>query len=105
MNRKILSVIIISITISLLSIYDFFQKEKKEKLLEKGKQTFGVVISRNEMAVHGSPSINVRYQVKGINYSFKEYGGFPSVNPGDTLLIKYSLEDYSVAEVAGKYDK
>lgn len=99
MNRKIFSVLIISNTISLLSIYDFFQKEK---LLENGKQTFGVVISRNEIAVHGSPSINVRYQVKGRNYTFKEYGGFPTVNPGDAQLIKYSLEDYSVAEVAVK---
>lgn len=105
MDRKILSVVIIGITLSLLSIYDFFQEEKKERLLEKGKLTFGVVISRNERAVHGSPSINVRYQVKGRDYTFKEYGGFSSVNPGDTLLIKYSSEDYSVAEVVEKYNK
>lgn len=102
MDRKILSVVIIGITLSLLSIYDFFQEEKKERLLEKGKLTFGVVISRNERAVHGSPSINIRYKVKGVNYVFKEYGSFSSLNPGDTIRIKYALEDYSVATIIGK---
>lgn len=96
---------ILPIVLSILCIYNFWQEKNKEELLKNGSKTFGIFISRNERAVHGSPSINVRYKVNGTKYILKEYGGFPSLKVGDTVLVEYAVEDNSVARVVGKLKK
>lgn len=102
MNRKILSVFILATTVSVLCIYNFWQEKSKEELLKNSLKTVGVFISRNRVAVHGTPSINIEYKVKGIKYNLKEYGGFASLKIGDTVLIEYAISNHSIARVKYK---
>lgn len=47
--------------------------------------------------------VNYFYFIKGKKYTGSDNGNFNILKTGDTVLIKYSIENNSVSEVANKY--
>lgn len=81
----------------ILSLYHFLENYHRDEMLKDGKETFGVILSIDPPPVHGSPSAKISYTVKHKKYVFDEDGNFSFMELGDTVLIKYSLRDHSVA--------
>lgn len=103
MNRKNLVVILLIGFAVLLSLYNLILTKKKDEKLEIGNEVYGIIISIDSAPVHGSPSSKIEYKVENVKYILVEDGNFFSMDVGDTVLVKYSIEDHSVARVTDKY--
>lgn len=103
MNKRILTVLILSVILLIIGIYSFWNDHRTENLLIHNKKALGVFVSRNTTPVHGSPSINVKYKVGNVSYLLKERGSFSELKIGDTVLVEYAVKDNSVARVIDKY--
>lgn len=76
---------------------------KKEKLK---RSRLGIAIVREvhyNIGNGGSAYGRFVYSVNKKSYTLKEIGDFRTLDLGDTVSIKYSIEDLSVAEVFDKY--
>lgn len=97
----------LSITILILSvlIYRINQNYRESNLLKlKTKFTFAILIDiHSGGAVHGTASGSFIYKINNQSYNFSESGDFTMLHERDTVLIKYSTLDPSVATVIDKY--
>jgi hypothetical protein len=103
MNKKIKFSIIFLLFAVLLALYSFFSDLRKEKLLENSKNTFGIIKVIDKGSVRGTPFCKFEYKVEKEFFNSKEYGEFSNLSLNDTVLIKYSVDDPSVARVVDKY--
>lgn len=84
--------------------YRFYNSNYEDKRLKKTKNTTAILVSiRSGKGVRATPSGKYRYSVSGKEYKYDESRNFNSLKVGDTILIKYSVEDPSVARVVEKY--
>ena len=84
--------------------YVFIRDNYHDYLLDNGKtkSTTAILVRIKETAVKSPASGFFKYKVKNKNYIFNENRDFSSMKIGDTLLIKYSLKNPSVARVVDK---
>ena len=92
-----------SLIFSLLG-YVLIRNSYHDYLLDNGKtkSTTAILVRIKETAVKSPASGFFKYKVKNKNYIFNENRDFSSMKIGDTLLIKYSLKNPSVARVIDK---
>lgn len=92
-----------SLIFSLLG-YVLIRNNYHDYLLDNGKtkRTTAILVRIKETAIKSPASGFFKYKVKNKNYTFNENGDFSSMKIGDTLLIKYSLKDPSIARVVDK---
>lgn len=105
MKRKqvYLFVVLVAIFIAGLA-YRFFESKHEEELLRKTNTTTAILILiRDGKSVKDSATGKYRYSIHGTQYEYEENRNFNDLKVGDTILIKYSVEDPSVARVVDKY--
>lgn len=75
--------------------------EVNEKaMIEKSKKSFAIITRiQSGNAVKSSKSVEFKYKV-GCNYfKYEALGDFTMYKVGDTIQIKYSVKDHSIATV------
>jgi hypothetical protein len=100
----------LSIALFIMSVFSYriYQNYRESKLLNLDtKTTFAIIIEINDGgSVHGTASGTFIYKINNQSYNFTQSGDFTSLKERDTVLIKYSLIDPSVARVIEKnYEK
>ncbi len=91
--------IIFGILILSIISYDFLEEANNKKLLSKNfKKTLAIYDDYNN-SVKGKPFSNFYFYLKNTKIKFEEDGIYDFLELGDTVLIKYSIEDPNVAEV------
>lgn len=99
---KIISIAILVLMMIFVFI-DFYQENKNEKLLENSRIATAILIKKKARAVKSPKSGRFVYRVQGKEYEFSQPGDYLFMNIGDSVLIKYAVEDHSVARVIDKY--
>jgi hypothetical protein len=98
-NKK--HIIILSGFVLCLMLGLYFQNRRENKLKES-IETYGIVTYRNKYLTKGFGA-NVKYSVKGIEYDRGIRCDCRDLDIGDTILIKYSVEDPKTVALVGKY--
>lgn len=96
-NKKL--IITITILVILGLIVNYYLDKRNERLMSKNTDTTigvydGFIVVRNT-----GPKSYFYYFIKDKKMLTSEPGKFNFLQKGDTVLIKYSIEDPSVAEV------
>jgi hypothetical protein len=73
-------------------------EDRNQKLLNHSKTVFGTMKFENHSSLKFSYGLFIYYVAKK-KYELRYTGDFSNFNPGDTVLIKYAIEDPSVAKV------
>lgn len=84
-------------------VYTFIQEKKEDKLLEKSKKHFAILVEISPGNAHASSSGDFKYKVNAKEYEFNQSGDYTFMQVGDTVLIEYAIEDHSVARVLDKH--
>lgn len=84
-------------------LFDFYHEKKEERLLENSKIATAVLIKKKSGSVKSPASGRFVYRVQGKKYEFSQPGNYLFMNLGDSVSIKYAVEDHSVARVVDKY--
>lgn len=99
-NLILLSTIIFII---LIIAYSFLRDNIRSRKLENTIKTHAVFIENLERT-SADPSGGIfEYQIKGKFYKFHQQGDFSNLEIGDTVEIKYSIQDNSVAEITNTH--
>src|SRR5690554_1145320 len=96
-NKRFIILILFFITIG-TTIGVFYEYKKKKLLSTNIKVTHGYLIKRINVDSYYNESYYY-YYIKNNKFEIWECGLKPFLEIGDTVLIKYSLEDPSVAKV------
>jgi hypothetical protein len=105
LNQKHKNIIYLSIFLTILIGITFFEKRKKNILLNSNqtKNTLAVMYYYNDgRAVQGTRYARFKFIVNKKTYKFEESGNFSNLNIGDTVEIIYSLKDTNIARVVNK---
>lgn len=78
-----------------------FLNIRREKLLSNSQTTIGYLVE--EYNGGKNPRGTFIFRIGKKKYIFDYIGDFSYMNKGDTVLIKYSIEDPSVARVIDRY--
>ncbi len=99
-NNSTTIFLIFSSLIILSSIFhNFYTENRHNKLLFKNfKKTFAIYDDYNN-SVKGKSFSNFYFYLKNKRIKFEEEGIYDFLKLGDTVLIKYSIEDPNVAGV------
>ncbi len=83
----------------------FYQNTRASKLLQKAKKEIGIIkeIHYSTAVRGGSSNAKIQFYINDKKFIFEQRGDFRLFNIGDTILIKYSTLDPSVATVIDKY--
>lgn len=74
------------------------------KLSGKTKTEIAIIIKiKSGTGVKKLPGVEYFYYVKGKKYFGEDTGDFNFMHIGDTLLVKYSIDDNSISEVDDMY--
>jgi hypothetical protein len=82
--------------------YNIYNDHKRQKLFQNSKNTIGILIEES----HSSQKFLVGYfyyYVGKKKFKIREKQNFSHLKKGDTVLIRYAVEDPSVARVIDKY--
>lgn len=89
--------------VSILAIvftYRWWQSEHNTNVLENGaKEIPAKIIKIGTGAVRVPAYAIFRYKVGNDFFEFKESGDYSQFRLGDSVLIEYAIEDYSIARV------
>jgi len=97
-KKKILVVLFLFVVAFVLAFY--FQLERERKL-ENTKEAIAIVVSVGKTTTGGA---SVKYTIGKRKISTTiSAGDFKFLHSGDSILIKYSLEDPELIEVVDKY--
>lgn len=90
---------------SSIMIYRAIETYHEERLLKTSETTKAILkrIEINTTPKSGYSGGVFEYDLNGHNIEFSDKGNFRMLRIGDTVLIKYSIEDPSVARVIDKY--
>ena len=107
-NRKVVIFVIIVIVIG--NLIGLGIEELKKIKLKQDIKTVKGLFNRNIKSAYSSDVAVFRYTVNGENYSIIIESKKKHLQKNDTVLIKYSIDDPSIAEVIdycymGKYKK
>jgi hypothetical protein len=98
------STIIIAFVFVLVVFITFYRIYRDNQLLSDYEIGKAVLVEvQNKGGVHGSASGTFKYTYGNKKYTFTESQSFSFLNLGDTVKIKYSVKDPSVAKVIDKY--
>jgi hypothetical protein len=86
-------------------IYGIYRNNRIDYLMNgRTKKNKAIIMHISDgAAIHCLPSAKYYYYVQNIKYYFSNDGNFNHLKKGDTILIKYSLEDPSKSRVIDKY--
>lgn len=82
-------------------LYGMLREDKRMKLFQNSKITFGYLISKYSAGKNPTGTFLFIYRNKMIK--FDNIGDYSQLNKGDTVLIEYAIEDPTVARVKDKY--
>lgn len=103
-KRELIFTISFIIFFVIVIIYKVVRYYNEELLLKQTKQTTAVIIEiRNGSAVKSTATASYYYHVNKIKYNCEESKNFNDLDKGDTVLIKYSIREPSIARVVDKY--
>ena len=101
-RRDIIQIILF--VIGLIAIVYFVQK-KNEKKLVNSKYSFAIVSDKSKVYL-GDYEVYYKYRTNKQVFEYRnavEIKNFNDLEQGDTILIKYSIEDNEVAQIVHCY--
>ncbi len=97
-KKGMIIVIIIILFMFVLGLYFQFERDGKMK---NSKVTFGIIIERNDFIGAGAGAI-VKFNSKNKSYESFIKCDCRELNNGDTVRIKYSIDDPSLVQLISK---
>ena len=103
-NRRNTTVMVVLFCfLGLFMIFHYVREMRDERALEHSRDTTAIITKIKVGGGKSPASGHFSYRVGSKEYVFSESGRFQFAKIGDTVLIKYAIEDHSVARVKDKY--
>ena len=104
MKVKKILLVLVCCFFFLVPLVQWINEEIESDKLIKSEECYSILIKIHyNDAVHGSAYGILRYEVDNKEYTCKDLGDYRMMKIGDTVLIKYAVEDHSVAQVVDKH--
>lgn len=95
------SVILFLLGLILVFILAFYFQLRREEKLKNSKEVKAIIVSRSE-AINGGALIRFKANSKLVKVQLKS-GSYKFAKPGDTILIRYAIEDPELVKVVDRY--
>lgn len=88
-----------AIILSIVFYYSYRRDKYIEKMLQNTDSTYAIITDVKNGGPRSSKRCKYFYFVKGKKYDYETRGDFTFLKEGDTILIRYSIGEPSIATV------